>query len=363
MANPPRVVVFDDTTRKFTTNLIDPPVPGRGEIVVKVDCCTICGSDLHTATGRRTGPSPSVLGHEIIGTIVDIDDAIPPQDYWGQSLRVGQRVTWGLVVSCGQCANCQIGLVQKCASLFKYGHEKFDGQRSTGGLADYCTLVANTTVFPLPDELPNEVTCPANCATATVAAAIRTLSETNQIAARTILITGMGMLGLTACAMIAEQGAANIICADTDQQRLNLATAFGATHLVSATDPAELTAALDSCSNKGVDAAFDFSGVNSAVHTCLNSLRVGGTAILAGSVFPTDLLGFSPEQIVRRMLTIRGIHNYIPADLANALEFLRNHSTKYPFSKLVEHTFCLDDTEQAFRYATDHSPVRVAVIP
>src|SRR5262249_10218297 len=74
-----------------------------GEVLVRVTACTICGSDLHSFHGRRQVPAPSVLGHEIIGTIERFGPDAPRVNATQRELREGDRVTWGLCVSCGMC--------------------------------------------------------------------------------------------------------------------------------------------------------------------------------------------------------------------------------------------------------------------
>src|SRR5262249_39058127 len=153
--------------RKFAT-----PAPQTGETLVTVLGCTLCGSDLHSVDGRRTVPVPTVLGHEIVGTIAAFGDASPQRDFAGRELRVGDRITWGIVASCGKCFLCCRGLPQKCAHAVKYGHESLrPGRELLGGLADHCLLTPGTAIVRLPEALPLGVACPASCATATIAAA------------------------------------------------------------------------------------------------------------------------------------------------------------------------------------------------
>ncbi|WP_199549507.1 alcohol dehydrogenase catalytic domain-containing protein, partial [Streptomyces sp. N35] len=148
--------------------------PGPGEVLVRIDLATVCGSDLHTATGRRTAPAPSVLGHEQVGTVLAVGgdvfaQALPSQG--GTPLVPGLRVVWSVTASCGDCDRCGRGLTQKCRALFKYGHELLDELAPlTGGFATHCVLRPGTAIVVIPDELPDEVAAPASCATVAVEA-------------------------------------------------------------------------------------------------------------------------------------------------------------------------------------------------
>ena len=353
--------VFDPATRRFENKCFDSPDPLPGEVTIRVTCCTICGSDIHTYTGRRSGPPECVLGHEIIGAVEGWGGESPPFDFYGKPIQTGQRVTWSIAVGCGECFFCQNDLSQKCTSLFKYGHESIGARGATGGLSEFCTLLPGTAIFPIPETISDRVACPSNCATATVTAALRTAEAVQSINDQTIIVTGLGMLGLTACAMSSEKSARQIIAIDINPKRLELSREFGATTCIHADNTEIKSVVAELTDGRGADIALEFAGVTSAVHTCLDNLRTGGTLVLAGSVFPDKELQFKPEVLVRRMLTLRGIHNYIPRDLAVALDFLEKFHSKYPFDGLVERNFDLANTERAFEYSCEHQPVRVAV--
>lgn len=355
---------FDAQTRAFVRREITAAPLQSGELLIRVTLCTICGSDLHTFHGRRSAPPGCVLGHEIIGEVVAWEGDEPPRDYHGHVLKPGQRVTWAMAVGCGDCFYCRHNLTQKCERLFKYGHQTKPHGGPSGGLSPFCVLVPGTPVFPIPDSLSDEVACPANCATATVSAALRLIAETHALPGATVFITGAGMLGLTAAAQLSDAAAKHIVMADLDADRLQTARAFGATHGVSAGDAPGIRGLLAQLTQgRGADIALDFAGATAAVQTCIDTVRVGGCVLLAGSVFPTDALSLSPEQVVRRMLTLRGLHNYQAGDLAQGLRFLERMHSRFPFQQLVSRVFPLEQTQQAFEYAGQQRPVRLAVRP
>ncbi len=335
----------------------------EGEALIRVSCCTLCGSDLHTYQGHRPTPTPTILGHEILGRIEALGPGEPIQDYTGQTARIGDRVTWSIASSCGSCFFCERDLPQKCERLFKYGHQQLIAEHSlSGGLAEYCHLAAGSTLIPLPDGLSDEVACPVNCATATVAAALGVAGSCQD---SVVLIQGAGMLGLTACAMARSQGAREVIACDLEPRRLALAQRFGATRCVKVADNvSELRETVEQLtSGRGVDLAIELCGAASAVETGLPLLRTGGRYALVGAVFPGPPFSAAAETIVRRLLTIQGIHNYAPRDLADAVEFLSRCQNEYPFSELVSDSFALNDADEAFHYAISTHSLRVAVRP
>lgn len=332
------------------------------EALVAIECSTVCGSDLHTVKGIRKERCPTILGHESVGVVVAL--GWPAMfDVHGDALQIGDRVTWSTSVSCGTCDRCQTGLPQKCRSLSKYGHELAEGRGAlNGGLAEHILLRPGSAVVKVDAKLAAEVVCPANCATATVACALRHAQPIN--GAR-VLIFGAGMLGLTATAMAKWMSASKVTVVDTLPARLQLAQRFGADTVVTWETNVEkpIDSSQHACDDDRFDVVFEFSGASEAVAASCRAIDVGGRVVLVGTVMPSPLVGLDPEMIVRRCVTIRGVHNYAPDDLVTALRFLMDVGADYPFSELVERTFRLSEVNQAISYALEHRPVRIAVRP
>lgn len=337
------------------------PEPGPGEMLVRVTSCALCGSDLHTWSGRRTVDTPMILGHEICGTIVEFGAETSRNDLAGQPLQKDDRISWTLAASCHHCFYCQRQLPQKCERLFKYGHQSTKAINPlSGGLAEYCLLAPGTGVMRVPNALPDSVACSANCATATIAAAYRLSQGCHN---QTVLIQGAGLLGLTACAMARELGAVNVICCDVNEARVQRALQFGATQ-VSLAEKESLREIVQSTTvGRGVDLILEVSGATQAIDDGLSLLRLGGRYVWMGSVWPGSELTLDPQRIVTRQLTILGSHNYIPVDLQTAITFLHENFSKYPWLELVSESYSLYQINEAFSDAIAGKAVRVIVTP
>jgi len=281
-------------------------------------------------------------------------------DVRGNRLAKNDRVTWSVAAACGSCFFCLNALPQKCEKLFKYGHETTARSALSGGLAEYCHLTSGTAIVKVPDTLPDHVACPANCATATVACACRVAGGCHE---KSVLVQGAGMLGLTTAAMAATQWAASIIVTDLSARRLSRAESFGATHTVLIDgDSPELSATIRNITaGRGIDLAFEMSGSPAAVEQSVELLRVGGQLVLVGAVFPTRAAQLMPEKIVRKVLRIDGVHNYTPADLAVAVEFLETASPAFPFESLVGAEITLEEVNAHIARSGDTETIRVAV--
>lgn len=330
------------------------PLPrslGGGETLVRIRCCTVCGSDLHTLFGRRPGPAPAVLGHEIVGTVTALGDP-PPIDLRGRVVQRGDRVVWSVVASCKQCRPCRRGLPQKCTQLRKYGHHRIEPNwQLSGGLAEYCHLVRGTDMLVIESGVPDQVIAPASCATATVAAALRAAGDR---AAGRVLIIGAGTLGLTAAAMCHARDAESVTVCDVSPQRLEAAVSFGARHVLTVADGTAPPAG-------HFDLVLEMSGTHAGTCAALTGAGIGASVVLVGTVLPTAAVALDPEQLVRRLQSIHGVHNYAPDDLLAAVDFLLAHHDRYPFAKLVDQTFPLTHIHRAVQFAESARPPRIAV--
>lgn len=325
--------------------------PGAGRVLVEIDLATICGSDLHTVEGRRAAPHPGILGHEQVGHVVAVGSGAPPHYGDGSEVTAGDRVVWSVTAVCGKCHNCRRGLEQKCLHLKKYGHEALsDEWPLNGGLATHCLLVPGTVIVAVPDSVPDAVAAPASCATATVAAVLDAAAIGSRCEPR-VLITGAGMLGVTAVAMAKEMNAW-VAVSDPDPARQSTARRFGADLVVGDATPVPT-----------VDVAIELSGNPEAVEACLSRLDVGGRAVLAGSVATSRPVAIDPERLVRNLLTVVGVHNYRPHHLQAAVDFLTANHDSYPFLDVVGPAADLDNLDDLLRRPGASPRLRQAICP
>lgn len=326
-------------------------VPGvglcQGDVLIAVELSTICGSDVHTVQGHGSAPAPLVLGHESVGRVIAIGEGGRTAAD-GAALRIGDRVVWSLTVSCGACDRCTAGLTQKCRTLMKYGHERIGPRwELTGGFASHVHLRSGTTIVRVPEALPAAVLAPAACATATAWAAVIRGAAGRSLEGARVLVYGAGLVGLSAVAIAADAGA-DVIVADPSPTRRAFAERFGGTAAVKATEPADIV--------------IEASG--HAVADAIAAADIGGAVVLVGSVFPADPVPLDAEDMVRRLLTVTGLHDYTGAELAAAVAFLTGRGRAYPFAEVVSAVHPLDDVDAALAAAAGpDAPLRVALSP
>lgn len=335
--------IFDGTGKPF--RLAELPLPTRlddGEVLVQLALGTICGSDLHTLQGRRMEPTPCVLGHEGVGRVVMAGR--------GREAWIGGRVTWTSADSCGRCTPCTAyDLPQKCEHVFKYGHSPLhDRSGLHGTYASHIVLRRGTHLVPVPDDFSDAMIAPVNCALATMAAVMEQLPGV----CRTAVIQGAGLLGIYGCALLRAAGVPRVVVVDRDAARLALVPTFGG-------EPA-LGSALNLLGPGGADVVIEVAGAPAVVDEGMKLLRPGGHYLLVGMVHPDSALHLTGEAIIRKCVTLRGVHNYGPRHLDAAMAFL-GQQRSLPWSSLVSPPLPLAKMDEAISLAATRRWLRVAV--
>ena len=335
-----------------------------GEVLVRITMSTICRSDIHSYEGRRPNPCPGILGHEIIGVIEQIGDGVRA-DMRGDPLAAGDRVTWTEYFADGPSYYRDVhDMPQKAPGLRKYGHDHVDDDpHFLGGFADYCYILPGTGILKLPEALSDEEATPLNCGVATM---ISVTEAATVAVGETVVVQGLGLLGIYGCAIAKARGAARVIGLDAVPARLRAAQRFGAdlTLDVGAMDEDELVATVrDASPPDGPDVVLEVCGVASVVPAGIRMLRIGGRYVLAGMVNPDSCFTIDGHDLVRKWITLRGIHNYHPRHLVQALDFVMANRDRFPFAEIVDSRFGLDQLGEAFAKAASHRVLRAAVVP
>ncbi len=358
-----RVAVYDEPHGAF--HLVEYPLraPVAGEVLVRNRMSTICRSDIHTWQGHRPGPCPGLLGHEIVGDIVALGQGVT-QDMRGDSLSVGDRITWSEYFIPGRNFFAEVlDLPQKSPGIDKYGHmAATTAPHHHGGFGEYCYIVPQSWILRLPDVLGDAEAAPLNCGVATMIA----VTEAAQIRiGQAVVIQGLGLLGLYGAAIAKARGARAVIGLDGDTDRRARAARFG---VDIALDPAMSNSDLQRemlalCRPEGADVVIEVCGAASAIPQGIDLLRIGGTYILAGLVNPQAMVTLDANLILKKMLTLRGVHNYHPRNLIEALDFVVANRTRFPFNELVDGRYSLDRVGDAMRDAAAHRVLRAAILP
>lgn len=359
-----KVAVYDRPNEPFQIREYPLRAPEPGEVLVRVRMSTICRSDLHSYQGHRPNPCPGVLGHEIIGIIEALGDGVD-RDLRGDLLAPGDRITWSEYFIPGRNYFTEIlDLPQKSPGVDKYGHRAATAPpHHHGGFGEYCYILPQSWILRLPDELSDEEATPINCGVATMIA----VTEAAGIRmGQTVVVQGLGLLGLYGAAIAKARGARAVIGLDTVAGRRERSRRFG---VDLALDPATtgqadlLRQVREICRPEGADAVLEVCGVPDVIPLGIEMLRVGGTYVLGGVVNPNARVTLDASLVLRKLLTVRGVHNYHPRNLVEALDFVVANRQRFPFHDLVDGRYPLDRIDEAMADAATRRVLRAAVIP
>lgn len=358
------VAVYDKPNAPFELRMFPIREPRPGEVLVKVRMCTICRSDVHSYLGHRPNPTPGVLGHEIIGTIVALGAGMT-RDMRGDPLAPGQRITWSEYFIPGDNFYTEVlDLPQKSPGVDKYGHMAVTTEpHHHGGFGQYCYIVPRSWILCLPDELSDEEATPVNCGVATVIC----VTERAEIRmGSTVVVQGLGLLGLYASAIAKARGARLVIGIDNVAARRELGRKFGCDHVFDpgAMSEADLVKSVRSlCKPEGADAVIEVCGYPQVIPSGIQMLRTGGRYVLGGVVNPDSIVAIDVNLILRKLITLVGVHNYHPRHLIEALDFVTVNRQRFPFKELVDGRYALGEVGRAMKDAEDRKVLRAAIVP
>jgi propanol-preferring alcohol dehydrogenase len=258
------------------------PIPGAGEVLIKLEACGLCHTDLHVWDGSASAadhPQPLILGHEGIGRVVELGNGV-------RHFRIGDRVAlpW-LHDTCGHCRECLTGHESFCAEQRAHG---FSVQ---GGFAEYAVVQAAFTTR-IPDGLDPIDAAPLLCAGVTAYGAI---AKAELAPGKTCMVVGCGGLGLYAI-QLAKRAGARVVAVDTSARKLEIARAAGADHsFLAGEDPGAQTKAIG-----GADACLNFAPSTAPWEAMIAGIRPRGW-IVAVAMVP------KPVSLSMEWLTYTGV--------------------------------------------------------
>lgn len=260
--------------------------PGPGEVLVRVTHCGVCHSDLSNVNGTFPLPGPMVLGHEAAGIVEQIGAGV-------RSLAPGDHCVLSPIAVCGECYGCQRGEFGTCVNaaaissgtftsgatgLARAGAPVYRGL-GVGAFAEYALVEAGGAIRIDPS-IPLDIACVLGCSVQTGVGAVLNAAKVEEGA--TVLVMGLGGVGISIVQGARLAGASRIIVSDPNPQRRDWAERFGATDAV---DPTS-TDVIGECmriTGVGVDYAFDAVGSARLVEAGMWSCRAGGTTVIVGA--------------------------------------------------------------------------------
>lgn len=352
--------------QKIEVKTFDIPEITEDEVLVKVEGCGVCGTDVHEYKNDPFGLIPVVLGHEGSGEIVKIGANVK-RDMLGKSLNVGDKVvTCVTLKGSDEFTTLKPERANLSDGAEVYGLLPDDDYRFNGWFGDYIILRKGSSIFNV-----NDLSLDARLLVEPFAVsmhAVERAKATGLISFGTpVLVQGCGPIGLTVVAVLATMGVQNIIAVDGDAQRLEMAREFGANTTVNFKDFAsfdEMCSFVTKQTNGGVDFAFQCTGVPSAASNIYKFIKRGGGLCEMGFFVNNGDATINPHfDMCQKEITIVGSWTYTFRDYQNTLDFLkRAKAIGIPFEKLITHRFSLDELNEAMVVNMKQLGIKVAYI-
>ncbi len=274
--------------------------PGPGQVIVAIKHCGCCHSDLSVVDGSFPAPLPIVLGHEAAGVVDSIGLGV-------DTLTPGDHVVLTPCPPCGTCYWCVRGEASSCVNASGIMTNQFpDGSTGlsrgsetvyrglgVGAFAEYVVIQASGAV-KIPREVPLDVACVVGCAVQTGVGAVLNTARVKEGA--TVLVMGLGGVGLAAVQGARLAGAARIIVSDPVAQRREVAASFGASDFIDPTQEDVAARAIE-ITRVGVDYAFEAAGRSELVAAGLAATRNGGTTVCVGAPPVSEGINIAPAAL------------------------------------------------------------------
>lgn len=349
-----QALVVEEKGAAFEMQEVQLEAPARGEALVRVVAAGVCHTDQITRHGDMPMPFPAVLGHEGAGVVERVGEGVT-------EVAPGDKVIIGWP-SCGACRNCLDGEPRYC---LRTGEALVSGRRFKGeragttvysrdgepinghffGQSSFAThsITSADALVKAPDDTPLELLGPLACGLGTGAGAV--LNEARPGLGDSVLIVGVGAVGLAAIMAARNSGVTKIIAADIHDNRLALAQEFGATHAINSGSK-DLVDEVRRITGSTVDYAFDCTGVIAVIEQLAETVGMLGTLVLVGGA-PADAR-FSLDHLRtlwgKRVVGVLGGGGR-SGQLIPALVELHQQG-RFPFDRLVR-TYELGEVEQA----------------
>ena len=319
------------------------PDYGPRDVLIAVTHAGICGTDRHIFEWDHWSQSRVKVGittgHEFVGKVVRIGSAV-------ERTTVGQRVSAEGHIGCGVCEQCRTGNGHICDRVDILGID------CNGCFAPY-VVVPEENVWPVHADIPDKVAAifdPLGNAVHTVMAA--------GVSGKTVLITGVGIIGLMAVTVAKAAGAGQIYVTDVDENRLKLAEQIGATRSFVATDP-WVDQVREATGGSGPHVLLEMSGNAHAIRDGFEALRNGGTAALLG--IPSDDVSLDLSKlIIFRGATVLGINGRKMFETWYQMENLIL-SGQLELDPIITHEIDMQDFEEGFKMMQSGEAIKVVM--
>jgi 2-desacetyl-2-hydroxyethyl bacteriochlorophyllide A dehydrogenase len=282
--------VIIDAPGTIRVGSVPDPTPHPDELVIRVEACGICGTDLHLIDGDSPlARYPLVPGHEFAGEVVALGSNVPRYSGSEAGVKIGSRVAIEPNLYCGHCQSCRTGHENLCLNY------KALGVTTNGALAEYVTVPASKA-YILPDTLSLREAAliePLSCA-------VHGMHSLNPRSGDTALIVGAGTMGMLLLQLIRRGGASRVAMVDLNEQRLTHAKQLGANRTYTNIRQTLID------EPHGFNCVIDATGVPAVIEQAFMAVKRGGRFMIFGVAPSNASVSLSPFRIYNEEITVIG---------------------------------------------------------
>jgi 2-desacetyl-2-hydroxyethyl bacteriochlorophyllide A dehydrogenase len=343
-----RAVTFQAPGQVRVEDVPEPELTGADEAIVRVEATGVCGSDLHIYHGRVQIEPGFVIGHEYVGTVVAVGDAVG-------GVSEGDRVLGTYCTACGECFFCLRGDFHKCDRGRVFGHGKVLG--SLQGAQAELLLVPNADLVlrRVPEGMSDDVALFAGDVMGT---GYHAVVETGVDLGSSVAVLGLGPVGLCAVQAALANGAEQVIAIDTVSERLRMADSFGAT-AVHLTEEDPRAAVKEATEGRGTDAAIDAVGHPEALELACRLTRKAG--IVSATGVYAERIEIHMGVVWIKALTLKTGHANVIRHLDQVLAGLA--AGELDPTPLVTHHMGLDEAPEAYAAYDRREALKIVLRP
>ncbi len=342
------------------------PIPeiSDDEVLVKVEGCGICGTDVHEYKGDPFGYIPVQLGHEGTGTVVKVGKNIKT-DYSGKPLAVGDKIVTGLK-PCGECDTCKNHPenIHLCDGGEIFGLLAGEKYFFNGWFGEYIKINEGGVIFNVSD-MPDLDSRLLIEPTAVVVHAVEQAKKIFNFKHDSyVLVQGCGPIGLLLLVTVRTMGCRNIIAVDGDERRLEMAKKLGASVTVNFLKEDAEARVKEVTEGVGAEMAFQCTGSPKAASTIWHYVRRGGAMCELGFFVNNGDTTYNPHlDICNKEIRVIGSWTYQAKDWLQAMEVLKEASKQgYPVGELVTHKYALEEINEAMETNIRMDGLKIAVV-
>lgn len=366
--------VTTDSSGQLDLIDLEIPKPKDGEALVRVLGSGICHSDLHVLKNEVNFPRPAVLGHEVMGQVIEVADS----NLLYPAISTGKFVVSSFIMPCRQCPRCMAGQSNICSVFFAENRLKgnmLDGTKrlfaangaeiasySMAGFAEYSVIPLSALVVLNSDGVKADW-CVLGCAGVTAYSSVsRTLisRRASNASSNAVAIIGLGGVGLFMTLFCKLLGVNEIIALDLDSRKLELAEELGATKTINSLNM-DASAIKNALRISGVDIAFEAVGTSKTLELGIEILNEGGVVTAVGIAPHGTKAGIEITPLVRREFTLKGsFGGTVEQDLQKVVKFMEEGHI--PLEKLVTQRYRLDEINDAFYSLSERKTLGRSII-